>query len=68
MRQLSSHEISAVSGGTFCIDLKNPCAPIPKLLGFFGGLIKLICTGEKSVSTCPSCGCGGTTPTPTPDV
>ncbi|RRS02470.1 hypothetical protein EIP75_20590 [Aquabacterium soli] len=61
MRQLSSNEISAVSGGTF--NLTNPCAPIPLVLGFFGGLFKLVLTGKKSTSTCTTCG-GGTTPPP----
>ena len=63
MRQLSSNEISAVSGGTF--NLTNPCAPIPLVLGFFGGLIKLVLTGQKSTNTCTSCGCGGGGSTPT---
>lgn len=62
MRQLSSNEISAVSGGTF--NLTNPCAPIPLVLGFFGGLFKLVLTGQKSTSTCTTCGCGGGTTTP----
>lgn len=59
MRQLSSNEISAVSGGTF--NLSNPCAPIPLVLGFFGGLFKLVLTGKKSTSVCTTCGGGGGT-------
>ena len=56
MRQLSSSEISAVSGGTF--NLTNPCAPIPLVRGFFGGLFKLVLTGKKSTSVCTTCGGG----------
>lgn len=64
MRQLSSREISAVSGGTFNFDLTNPCAPIPYVLGFFGGVLKLLLTGKLApASTCTTCG-GGTTPPP----
>ncbi|MFY9477496.1 MAG: hypothetical protein WAQ08_07510 [Aquabacterium sp.] len=64
MRQLSSSEISAVSGGTF--NLTNPCAPIPLVLGFFGGLFKLVLTGKKSTSVCTTCG-GGSGPNTGPN-
>lgn len=56
MRQLSSNEISAVSGGTF-FNLKSPCAPIPYLIGFIGGVFKIL-VGKPSTTPPPSCNCG----------
>ncbi|HEX5373202.1 MAG TPA: hypothetical protein VFW84_10770 [Aquabacterium sp.] len=79
MRTLHQNELTAVSGGTFCkpkpsCQPKPVCAPAPTcltplayVLGFIGGAIKLLCTGQTSPTaqlctpTPPTC--GGGTPT-----
>lgn len=63
MRELNSAELSTVSGGFFfhksCVKPVAPkcgCTnPLELALGFLGGAIKLLCTGERSVSTNPDC-------------
>jgi hypothetical protein len=65
MRELNHTDLAAVSGGHFfsCskpVVVKPACgcavSPLSFVLGFVGGALKLLCTGEPSTpapSTCP---------------